>query len=225
MSSLAPTLEAFFTQRLAQQRQASPHTVAAYRDCFRLLFEFLHRQTGKAPAELGIEDLTADAVGTFLEYLEAERANSVRTRNTRLAALRSFFRFASFRHPEHAQLIQRVLAMPSKRNNRPIVTFLTQAESQALLDAPDRGQWIGRRDHALLMVAIQTGLRVSELNSSGLPRCPSRFRSPRSLPGQRTQGALHAVDSARPLLSCASGCRSGGASRRTQSFRQAKASR
>jgi integrase/recombinase XerD len=163
MSSLAPTLEAFFTQRLAQQRQASPHTVAAYRDCFRLLFEFLHRQTGKAPAELGIEDLTADAVGTFLEYLEAERANSVRTRNTRLAALRSFFRFASFRHPEHAQLIQRVLAMPSKRNNRPIVTFLTQAESQALLDAPDRGQWIGRRDHALLMVAIQTGLRVSEL--------------------------------------------------------------
>jgi len=99
MTSLAPTLEAFFGQRLAQQRQASGHTLAAYRDCFRLLLEFLHRQTGKAPSRLGIEDLSAAAIGAFLEYLENDRGNSVRTRNARLAALHSFFGFASFRHP------------------------------------------------------------------------------------------------------------------------------
>ncbi len=163
MSSLAPTLQAFFTQRLAHQRQASAHTLAAYRDCFRLLLEFLHRQTGKAPARLGIEDLTAEVIGAFLEHLEIERGNGVRTRNARLAALHSFFRFASFRHPEHAQIIQRVLAIPSKRCNRSIVTFLTEPETKALIAAPDRAQWIGRRDHALLLVAVQTGLRISEL--------------------------------------------------------------
>ena len=163
MTSLAPTLEAFFGQRLARQRQASGHTVAAYRDCFRLLLEFLHQQTGTAPAHLGIEDLNAAAIGAFLEYLENDRGNSVRTRNSRLAALHSFFRFASFRHPEHAQMIQRVLAIPSKRCNRSIVTFLTEVETKALIAAPDRAGWIGRRDHALLLVALQTGLRVSEL--------------------------------------------------------------
>jgi integrase/recombinase XerD len=163
MTALAPTLEAFFTQRLAQQRQASPHTLAAYRDGFRLLLEFVHQHTGKAPSCLGIEDLSAAVIGAFLEHLEHERGNSVRTRNARLAALRSFFRFASFRHPEHAQSIQRVLAIPSKRCDQSIVTFLTEPETQALLAAPDRAHWIGRRDHALLLVAVQTGLRVSEL--------------------------------------------------------------
>lgn len=163
MSSLAPTLQAFFTQRLAHQRQASAHTMAAYRDCFRLLLEFLHRQTGKAPACLGIEDLNAEVIGAFLEHLESDRGNGGRTRNARLAALHSFFRFTSFRHPEHAQNSQRVLAIPSKRCNRSIVTFLTQPETQALITAPDRAQWIGRRDHALMLVAVQTGLRVSEL--------------------------------------------------------------
>lgn len=163
MSSLAPTLEAFFTTRLAQQRRASPHTVAAYRDGFRLLLQYVHHQTGRAPAALGIEDLDARVIGGFLTHLEQERGNSVRTRNSRLAAVHSFFRFASFRHPEHALLIQRVLAIPSKRCNQAIVDFLTQPEAEALVAAPNRSHWIGRRDHALLLVAIQTGLRVSEL--------------------------------------------------------------
>jgi integrase/recombinase XerD len=163
MTSLAPTLEAFFAQRLTHQRQASPHTLAAYRDCFRLLLEFLHQQTGKTPSHLDIDDLSAPAVGAFLQHLENDRGNSVRTRNARLAALHSFFRFASFRHPEHAQLIQRVLAIPSKRCDRPIVTFLTEPETKALIAAPDRTRWIGRRDYTLLLVAVQTGLRVSEL--------------------------------------------------------------
>jgi integrase/recombinase XerD len=163
MTSLAPTLEAFFAQRLAHQRQASAHTLAAYRDCFRLLLGFVHQQTGKAPSRLGIEDLSSAIIGAFLQHLENDRGNSVRTRNARLAALHSFFRFASFRHPEHAQLIQRVLAIPSKRGERSIVTFLTEPETNALIATPDRSNWIGRRDHALLLVAVQTGLRVSEL--------------------------------------------------------------
>ncbi len=163
MSSLAPTLEAFFAIRLAQQRQVSAHTVAAYRDGFRLLLEYVHDQTGKAPQQLGFEDLDATVIGGFLGYLENGRGNNARTRNARLAALHSFFRFASYRHPEQALLIQRVLAIPRKRFNHAIVSFLTPPEADALLAAPDRARWIGRRDHALLLVALQTGLRVSEL--------------------------------------------------------------
>lgn len=163
MSSLAPTLEAFFVTRLGRQRQASSYTVASYRDCFRLFLEFAQQQTGKAPAKLDFGDLGADIVGEFLEHLEKDRSNSVRTRNARLAALHSFYKFASLRHPEHAALIQRVLAMPSKRFDRPLVPFLTRQETDALLAAPDRSTWIGRRDRALLLLAVQTGLRVSEL--------------------------------------------------------------
>lgn len=163
MSPLAPTLEAFFISRLGRQRQASPHTVASYRDCFRLFLEYVYQQTGKAPAKLNLDDLDAKIVGDFLEHLEKERGNSVRTRNARLAALHSFYRFASFSHPEHAALIQRVLAMPSKRFDRPLVPFLTRPETEVLLAAPDRSNWIGRRDRALLLLAVQTGLRVSEL--------------------------------------------------------------
>ena len=137
MSPLAPTLEAFLTDRLTKQRRASPHTVAAYRDTFRLLLAFLHQQRGKAPSQLGMEDLDAPTIGAFLEHLEQDRGNRVRTRNARLAALHSFFRFASFRHPEHAALIQRVLAIPEKRSDRAVVTFLTRPEIEALLAAPE----------------------------------------------------------------------------------------
>jgi integrase/recombinase XerD len=165
VSSLAPTLEAFFKTRLQQQRRASSHTVNAYRDTFRLLFKFIHDRTGKPPSDLCVEDLNATVIGDFLNYLEEGRGNSVRTRNSRLAALHSFFRFASFRHPEQALLIQRVQAIPRKGLTRPIVSFLTEAETAALLAAPRRDKWIGRRDHALLLVAVQTGLRVSELTS------------------------------------------------------------
>lgn len=163
MSALAPTLEAFFTDRLARQRQASPHTVAAYRDTFRLLVGFTQRATGKPPCRLDLADLDAPLIGSFLEHLEVDRHNSVRTRNARLAAVHSLFRYAALRHPEHAALIQRVLAIPSKRFERAIVTFLTPTELDALLAAPDLDQWLGRRDRALMTVAAQCGLRVSEL--------------------------------------------------------------
>jgi site-specific recombinase XerD len=156
-------LEAFFTERLFAQRRASSHTVAAYRDTFRLLLLFAEQTTGKAPCDLDITDLDATFVGAFLDHLERQRGNSVRTRNVRLTAVHSLFRYASFRHPEHAGLIQRVLAIPPKRFDTAIVTFLSEAEVDALLAAPDRTRAIGRRDHTLLAVAVQTGLRVSEL--------------------------------------------------------------
>jgi len=163
MTALAPTLEAFFTDRLARQRHASPHTVAAYRDTFRLLVGFAQTRTAKAPSQLDLGDLDAPLIGAFLDHLERERHNSVRTRNARLAAVHSLFGYAALRHPEHAALIARVLAIPVKRHERALVTFLTEAEVDALLAAPDRTRWRGRRDHALLVVTIQCGLRVSEL--------------------------------------------------------------
>ena len=163
MTTLAPTLEAFFSARLIQQRRASPHTVAAYRDTFRLLLTYTQRCTGKAPSALAIEDLDAPHIAAFLEHLETERGNNVRTRNARLAAVHSLFRYAALRHPEHAAVIQRVLALPPKRYDKALVSYLTHQEVEALLATPDRTTWIGRRDHALLVVTIQTGLRVSEL--------------------------------------------------------------
>jgi site-specific recombinase XerD len=163
MTSIAPVLEAFFTDRLARQRQASPHTVAAYRDSLCLLLRFVNDRTGKTPAKLEFTDLDATTIGAFLEHLELDRNNSVATRNSRLAALRSFFSYAALSCPQHAALIQRVLALPAKRTDRAIVCFLTHTEVDALLASPDRSTWIGRRDHALLVLAAQTGLRVSEL--------------------------------------------------------------
>ena len=192
MSALAPTLQAFFTDRLARQQNASPHTVASYRDTFRLLLGFA---AAAAPArrrlELQIEDLDAALIGAFLDHLEHERGNSVRTRNARLAAIHSLFRYAALRHPEHAALIERVLAIPPKRCDRAVVSFLTGEEIDALLAAPDTSRWIGRRDHALLLVAVQTGLRVSELTGLRCARRPARRRRPRALPRQGTQAALH----------------------------------
>ena len=163
MSTLAPLLEAYFSERLRDQRNASPHTVAGYRDTWRLLLAFASRRTGKQPCKLELTQLDAALIGAFLEHLERERQNSVATRNARLAAIRSLYRYAALQHPEHAALIQRVLAIPQKRGETGPVSFLTEAEVKALLGAPDRTTWIGRRDHALLLLAIQTGLRVSEL--------------------------------------------------------------
>ena len=163
MTALAPTLEAFFTQRLVAQRRCSPHTIAAYRDAFRLLLGFVLERSGTTPARLDLAELDAPLVGTFLDHLEAERGVATSTRNARLAAVYSFFRFAALHHPEHAALIQRVLAIPAKRADHGPIAYLTPAEIEALLAAPDRSTRLGRRDHALLALAVQTGLRVSEL--------------------------------------------------------------
>ena len=163
MTLIAPTLQLFFTDRLTQQRQASPRTVAAYRDALKLLLAFVHQRSGKTPAQLDWDDLDATVISAFLNHLEVERHNSVRTRNVRLTAIRSLFAYAALRHPEHALLIQRVLAIPPKRFDKRIVTFLSPLEVDALIAAPDQTRWEGRRDRALMLLAIQTGLRVSEL--------------------------------------------------------------
>jgi len=165
MTALAPTLQSFFTDRLMSQRQASPHTIAAYRDTFRLLLRFAAERTSKPPSTLDLSDLDAPLVGAFLEHLERDRRNSPRTRNNRLAAIHSLFSYAALRHPEHAASIQRVLAIPAKRFERNLVTFLTEPEADTLLAACDRTTWTGRRDHTLLVLAIQTGLRISELTA------------------------------------------------------------
>jgi integrase/recombinase XerD len=163
MSALGPTLQAFFTDRLGRQRNASPHTIAAYRDTFRLLLPFAASQVGKQPCALDVADLDAPLVAGFLDHLEHGRGNGARTRNARLAAIHSLFRYAALAHPEHAGVIARVLAIPPKRFERALVGFLTEGEIDALVAAPDPTTWTGRRDHALLLLAAQTGLRASEL--------------------------------------------------------------
>ena len=192
MSDLASTLQAFFIDRLGKQRAASPHTIAAYRDTFRMLLTFCHERTGKAPSELGFDHIDAELVAAFLEHVEIARGNSVRTRNARLAAIHSFFRYAAFHHPEHTALIQRVLAIPHKRHERALVTFLNRTELEAILAVPDQATWIGRRDHALLLLAAQTGLRQSELTglrcqdiqlgSSSYVQCHGKGRKERCTP-------------------------------------------
>jgi site-specific recombinase XerD len=163
MTDLAPLLQGFFTDKLMLQRQASPNTVAAYRDTFTLLLGFVHTRTGRHPAQLSVADLDAPTIGEFLQHLETSRGNTASTRNARLAAIHSFFHYAVLRVPEHTALIQRVLSIPPKRFDRAIVNFLTRSETDALIAAPDKTIWTGRRDHALLLVAVHTGLRVSEL--------------------------------------------------------------
>ncbi len=163
MTALTPTLEAFFTDRLARQRRASSHTIAAYRDTWRLLLTFASRHLRKQPCRLDLAGMDAPLISNFLDYLEQERGNTPRTRNARLAAIHSLFRYAALRHPEHAETIARVLAIPAKRYDKALVTWLTEPELAALLAAPDRSTWAGRRDHALILLAAQTGLRISEL--------------------------------------------------------------
>jgi len=164
-ATLAAHLQSFFTDRLLTQRHASPHTIAGYRDCFRLLLRFAAHRLGKPPSKLALEDLDAAFIGGFLQHLETDRGNSARTCNVRLAALHSFFRFVALREPAHALLCQRVLAIPSKRHERAPVAYLDGGQVEALIAAPDTSTRMGRRDRALLLLAVQTGLRVSELRS------------------------------------------------------------
>lgn len=163
--SFAGLLERFFTERLMRQRQASGHTIASYRDTFKMLLQFVHKRLKKAPSALSLEDIDAPLVTAFLDDLEASRGIAARTRNLRLTAIHSFFRFASFEAPTHAAQIARVLAVPAKKFSRRLVPFLSRLEVDALLAAPDQRSWFGRRDHALMLLAVQTGLRLSELTS------------------------------------------------------------
>jgi len=167
-ANFAALLQGYFTQRLMQERQASANTIASYRDTFRLLLQFIQRRLGKAPSTLTLEDIDAPLVVAFLDELEKERGVTARTRNLRLTAVHSFFRYAAFEAPAHAAQIQRVLAIPSKRFPRALVPFLSLPEVDALLVAPNQRTWSGRRDHALILLAVQTGLRLSEL--TGLRR-------------------------------------------------------
>jgi len=156
-------LQSFFTDRLMRQRQASPNTIASYRDSFCLLFEFAQQRLKKTPQNLTIKDLDAPFIGAFLDYLEKNRGNSARSRNVRLAAIHSFFKYIALHEPNHSALIQRVLAIPNKKYARKPIDFLTRPEIEALLAVPDQSRWAGRRDRSLLLLAVQTGLRVSEL--------------------------------------------------------------
>jgi integrase/recombinase XerD len=165
MTAIAATMQAFFTERLIGQRRASTHTIAAYRDTLRLLLGFTAARTGTPPCRLDIAELDAPLIAAFLDHIEHQRGNCIRTRNARLAAIHSLFGFAALRHPEHAADIARVLAIPAKRGDQTIVTFLTGDEASALLAAPDRATRTGRRDHAWILLAIQTGLRASEITS------------------------------------------------------------
>ena len=167
-SRFAGLLERYFTQRLMQQRQASSHTIASYRDTFKMLLQFADKRLHKPPSALSLQEIDAPLVMAFLEDLEATRGITARTRNLRLTAVHSFFRFASYEAPEYSAQIERVLAIPAKKFDRALVPVLSRAEVDALLNAPDTRTWSGRRDHALMLLAVQTGLRLSEL--TGLHR-------------------------------------------------------
>ncbi len=185
-------LQTFFTGRLLQQRRSSPNTVASYRDSFRLLLRFAKENLDKEPSVLSFDDFTADFICEFLDYIEKGRGNSVRTRNTRLAAIHSFFRYVSLYEPAYADLCCQILAIPSKRFERRPIEFLTRDEINALLRAPDKDTWVGRRDRTLLLIAIQTGLRVSEiinlrcehvvLGTGAHVRCEGKGRKQRCTP-------------------------------------------
>jgi integrase/recombinase XerD len=200
VTALAPTLQAFFTTRLASQRHASATTVAACRDAWRLPLRHAQDRTGTQPCQLDLADPGAPFVAGFLDHLEHDRGNSVRTRNARLAAIRSFFRYAALCHPGHAGLIARVLAIPAKKAQRNELCHLSQPETDALLAAPGRDTWTGRRDHALLDVAVDTGLRVSELTGlrnrdvalsvGAHPSCAGKGRNRRSTPLRKQTAAV-----------------------------------
>jgi integrase/recombinase XerD len=163
VTCIAATVQAFFTERLTRQRRASPHTVAAYRDTLRLLLVYAAQRHNTSPGRLDVADLDTPTITAFLDHLEHERGNSIRTRNARLAAIHSLFGFAALRHPEHADDINRILAIPAKRTDHTIITFLTDAEVDAILASPDRATRTGRRDYTMILLAVQTGHRASEL--------------------------------------------------------------
>jgi site-specific recombinase XerD len=200
MSRIASTLQSFFTDRLVNQRHASPRTIASYRDSLRMLIVFVHNRTGKSPNAIDWQDLHPATISAFLDHLETGRGNTTRTRNLRLTAIRSLFAYASLRHPEHAALIQQVLAIPAKRYDKPTISFLTTPEIDALVAAPDQTRWEGRRDHALLLLAVQTGLRVSELTGldrahvtlgvGACVRCLGKGRKHRAVPLTSATGSV-----------------------------------
>lgn len=165
-ATLAPLMQAFFTNRLIREKQASPHTISSYRDTFRLLLRFLERRLRKQPSNLTLDDVQAPSIVAFLDELESQRRIGARSRNLRLTAIRSFFRYLSFELPSHAAQIQRILAIPGKRYSRRLVGFLSRQEAEALVQTPSSTTWSGRRDRALIMLALQTGLRLSELIAS-----------------------------------------------------------
>lgn len=192
MTLIAPTLQGFFTERLINQRKVSERTIASYRDAIKLLLAFAQQRTGKPPSRLEWNDLDTEAITAFLDHLETGRGNSERTRNLRLTAIRSLYAYAALRHPEHSDLIARVLAIPTKRFDKALIAFLTDTETDALIAAPDRSRWEGRRDHALLQLSLQTGLRVSEitglncadvsLGTGAHVRCLGKGRKHRAVP-------------------------------------------
>jgi site-specific recombinase XerD len=199
-ADLAIVLQSFFTKRLIAQRRVSPHTIASYRDTFRLLLQFSQKRLHKEPFQLGLEDLDASLIGAFLDDLETQRSNGARSRNLRLTAIRSFFRYAALEVPNHAGLIQRVLAIPNQRQPRSLVDFLTRPEIDALLATPNKQSWLGRRDYAFMLTAVQTGMRLSEMTSlrhedvwlSTGPhiRCRGKGRKERCTPLTRTTVAV-----------------------------------
>lgn len=200
--ALQVMIEGFFTKRLMSQRNASAHTIASYRDTFRLLFVYAQKQLHRSPSHLTIGHFNAEFIGSFLDMIEHERGNSARTRNLRLTAIRSFFRYAALEAPEQSSLIQRVLAIPTKRCDRKIVGHLTQNEAAAVLASVDQASWCGRRDYALLLLAMQTGLRLAEitglrttditLGAGAHVRCHGKGRKERCTPLTRdTARVLH----------------------------------
>jgi site-specific recombinase XerD len=200
MTGLAALLQGFFTDRLARQRQASDNTIAAYRDTCRLLLTFAATKIGKEPSKLDVPDLDAPLIGQFLQHLEDERGNGTATRNARLAAIHSFYRYAMPKVPEHAGIVSQILAIPPRRRDRAIVAYLTPEETDALLAAPDQASWFGRRDRALLLTAVQTGLRVAELCAltrqdvtlgvGACVRCHGKGRKDRATPLTRQSAAI-----------------------------------
>ncbi len=200
VSTFPALLQRFFTDRLCTQMQASANTISSYRDTFRLLLRFAGEQRSKAPTRLKVEDIDADLVGDFLLHVETARRNGARSRNTRLAAIRSFFRYVAMNEPAYLLHCQRILAMPSKRHVKRAVTFLDAGEIAALLTAPDQSTWVGRRDHAILLVALRTGLRASELiglcrkdvvlGPGAHIRCDGKGRKERSTPLRRDTAKL-----------------------------------
>ena len=191
-ADLPSLLQSFFTDRLLRQLQASPHTISGYRDCFRLLLHFAKERLGKMPSKLRVEDLDAPFIGLFLDHLESVRQNSARTRNARLGAIHSFFQYVALEEPAHALHCQRILAVPNKRHDRRPIEFLNREEIDALLAVPNLSTWLGRRDRTLLLVGVQTGLRVSELiglncqdvvlGTGGHVRCLGKGRKQRCTP-------------------------------------------
>jgi integrase/recombinase XerD len=199
-TGLSPLLESFFLDRLMRERNVSPHTITSYRDTFRLLLQYIQEHLHKSPAQLSLRDLDAPLLSAFLDHLEKNRGNSARTRNVRLAAIHSFFRYVALHAPEYCGVAQRVLAMPTKRYVRRPISFLTSAEIDALLAAPDLTTWSGRRDRALLLLAVRTGMRAAELTAlccenvvlhpSAYAECLGKGRKQRRTPLRRETVAV-----------------------------------